>query len=256
MKLLSLLFLFTLFSCASVTKEKIVYPVDGIDHIGMIASGVKKGEKKPAVIIVHEWWGHNDYAKKRAHMLAQKGYVAMSIDMYGEGKIAEHPKDAGAFAAQTMKNFPLAKRKFMEAIKVLKGREDVDPNKIVALGYCFGGGIVLNMLRAGVNLPLIASFHGGIDMALMPRKGKIKTKKVLVFNGKDDPFVKASDLTKFERIMKNKVDLTVVNYPGVKHSFTNPKANQFGERFKLPLEYNKAADHDSWNMFLSELKRL
>lgn len=254
--LMTILLMFTLFSCASASKKDFTYQVEGVDHIGHIASGVKKGEKKPAVIIVHEWWGHNDYARSRADKLADLGYVAMSIDMYGEGQQAAHPKDAGAFAKKTMSNFNLAKKKFTKAIEILKKRDDVDPNKISAIGYCFGGGVVLNMVRAGVDLDLVASFHGSLGAATKMKKGSFNG-KVLVYNGGDDPFVKKSEITNFKKEMKaNRVNMEFVSYPDAVHAFTNKDADKYGKKFNLPLAYNKNADEKSWNDFLMNLKSL
>lgn len=242
-------------SCATQTKKDFNYKVEGIDHVGHIASGVKIGEKKPAVIIVHEWWGHNDYARGRADKLADLGYVAMSIDMYGGGQQADHPKDAGAFAKKTMSNFKLAKKKFTKAIEILKKRDDVDPDKIAAIGYCFGGGVVLNMVRAGVDLDLVGSFHGSLGAATKMKKGFYG--KVLVYNGAADPFVKKEEIKNFKKEMKRaKVNMEFVDYQGAVHAFTNKDADKYGKKFNLPLAYDKKADGASWNDFLSNLAQL
>jgi len=241
-------------SCAS-TKKDITYKVEGIDHTAHIASGAKSGEQKPGIIIVHEWWGHNDYAKSRADKLAKLGYVAMSIDMYGEGKQASHPKAAGAFATKTMSNFSLAKKKFETALKILKKRKDVDPKKIVAIGYCFGGGVVLNMMRAGIELDLVASFHGSLGAA--KSKAKSFDGQVLVYNGAKDPMVKKSDISNFKKEMRNaKIKFEFNNYPNAKHAFTNRDADRYGKEFGLPLAYNQEADHKSWNDFITNLNKL
>ncbi|MCB0376982.1 MAG: dienelactone hydrolase family protein [Bdellovibrionales bacterium] len=236
--------------------ETIRYKVAGTEHIGFIASGAKPGEKKPGVIIVHEWWGLNDYARSRAKQLADLGYVAMAVDMYGGGKIATHPGDAGAFSKKAMSDFPLAKKRFEEAMTILKARPDVDPDKIVAIGYCFGGAVVLNMARAGVDLDLIASFHGSLASPMKAKPGVIKG-KVLVFNGKADPFVKKEDIAAFKKEMKvAHVNFEFFNYEGAKHAFTNKGADEYGKKFKIPLAYNQKADADSWSQFIKALKTL
>ena len=195
--LLLLTLVISSFSCATtkINSGETTYKVEGVNHTGYIASKVNKGEKKPGIIIVHEWWGHNEYARSRADMLADLGYVAMSIDMYGEGKLASHPKDAGSFAMKTMSNPKLAKEKFETALAILKSREDVDQSKIAAIGYCFGGGVVLAMARSGVDLDLIASFHGSLKTAAKVKKGQVKG-EVLVFNGESDPMVTKDDIKK------------------------------------------------------------
>jgi dienelactone hydrolase len=118
--------------------------------------------KRPGVLVVHEWWGLNDYARKRAKMLADLGYAALAIDMYGDGKTAVHPDDAGKFSSELMKNFDVAKARFAAALDFLQQQPFIDPTRIAAIGYCFGGGVVLNMARQGLGLKGVASFHGGL----------------------------------------------------------------------------------------------
>jgi dienelactone hydrolase len=235
---------------------EITYSVDGKKHIGYIASGANSDNPKPAIIIVHEWWGHNEYVRKRADMLADLGYVAMAIDMYGEGQKAEHPKDAMKFSKQAMSDFPLAKQRFEKAMEVLKQRDDVDGDEIVAIGYCFGGGVVLNMMRSGIDLELVASFHGSLAGPINLKKGAIET-DVLVFNGASDPMVTASDIENFkDQMEKADIDYKFYNYEGAKHAFTNPGATELGTKFNLPLAYDQKADFDSWNKFLEALKEI
>jgi len=202
--------------------------------------------KRPAVLVVHEWWGHNDYARKRARMLAKLGYVAMSVDMYGDGKTAGHPKDAGTFSSAVMKNLPVAQKRFEAAMSVLKARADVDTGKIAAVGYCFGGGVVLAMARRGVDLKGVVSFHGSLGAGAPVQKGIVKA-KVRVYNGADDPFVKPESIKEFKREMTAAdVDFKFVNLPGAVHSFTNPDADVFAKKFNIPLAYSKDADEKSW----------
>lgn len=202
--------------------------------------------RRPGILVVHEWWGHNAYARKRAQMLAELGYTALAVDMYGEGKQATHPGDAGKFASEVKKNLPLAKARFLAAMELLQQHPTVDPTRIAAIGYCFGGGIVLEMARAGLNLDGVVSFHGSLGTANPAVSGVVKA-KVLVFNGADDPFVKPEHITGFKQEMKAAdVSYRFINYPGVKHSFTNPDADSFGKRFSLPLAYDREADMQSW----------
>jgi dienelactone hydrolase len=202
--------------------------------------------RRPGILVVHEWWGHNAYARKRAQMLAELGYTALAVDMYGEGKQADHPGDAGKFAGEVKKNLPLAKARFLAAMELLQQHPTVDPTRIAAIGYCFGGGIVLEMARAGIDLDGVVSFHGSLGTANPAVPGVVKA-KVLVFNGADDPFVKPEHITGFKQEMKAAgVSYRFINYPGVKHSFTNPDADSFGKRFSLPLAYDRDADMQSW----------
>jgi len=161
------LFLMLVVACSGFAASKIEgkavdYTSGGVTMKGYIAYDAKIKGKRPAVLVVHEWWGHNEYARKRARMLADMGYTALAVDMYGAGKQATHPDDAGKFSSETMKNFDTAKARFEAAIDLLKKQPSVDPGRIAAIGYCFGGGVVLNMARQGVDLIAVVSFHGSL----------------------------------------------------------------------------------------------
>jgi dienelactone hydrolase len=246
---LTLYILVMFFSAQAVAEIKTVevsYREGDTVLKGMLAYDDAIEGTRPGVLVVHEWWGQNDYARKRAKMLAELGYTALAVDMYGNGKTADHPKDAGAFASAVGGNLPLAKARFDAALEVLRKDPTVDKDRIAAIGYCFGGGIVLNMARMGEDLDGVVSFHGSLGTNTPAKKGVIKA-KVLVFNGADDPFTKPEQITAFKQEMDNAgVDYKFVNYPGAKHSFTNPGADQYGKEFGLPLAYNEHADKDSW----------
>jgi len=212
--------------------------------------------KRPGVLVVHEWWGQNEYARTRARMLAERGYTALAVDMYGEGKTATHPDDAAKFSSETMKNFPVAKERFEAAMKFLKKQGTVDPTRIAAIGYCFGGGVVLNMARQGEDLKAVASFHGSLAAVRPAQTGKVKA-KIRVYNGEDDKFNTQEAIDAFVKEMRGaKVDFQFINYPGAVHSFTNPDATELGKKFGLPLAYNADADARSWadmNNFFAEV---
>jgi dienelactone hydrolase len=197
--------------------------------------------------VVHEWWGQNEYARKRARMLAEMGYTALAVDMYGEGKQAMHPDEAGAFSSEVMKHFNEAgKARFEAAAVFLKRQPTVDPARIAAIGYCFGGGVVLNMARQGADLKAVASFHGGL-VAVKPAEAGVVKAKIRVYNGADDKFTPQQAIDAFKKEMTNaKVDFQFTNYPGAVHSFTNPDATELGKKFNLPLAYNEKADKESW----------
>jgi dienelactone hydrolase len=231
---------------AGVVTKEVTYRQGDTVMKGLIAYDNEIEGKRPGILVVHEWWGHNSYARSRAKQLAALGYTALAVDMYGDGKTADHPDDAGKFSSAVGGNLPLAKARFDSAIEKLKSQSSVDPNKLAAIGYCFGGGIVINMARMGTELDGVVSFHGSIATKSPVKEGDVKT-KIRAFNGADDPFVTAEQIEAFETEMSNAgVDYKFVNYPDVKHSFTNPDANKFGKQFNLPLEYNKKADEDSW----------
>ncbi len=231
---------------AGIKTEEIKYQVGGTEFTGWLAYDDASAAKRPGIVVVHEWWGHNPYARKRAEMLAGLGYTALALDMYGSGKLAAHPKDATAFMMAVMKDFSVAKARFNAAHDLLKGHATVDAAKTAAIGYCMGGGIVLNMARAGADLAGVVSFHGSLGAKEKAMPGKVKA-KMRVYNGAADPFVKPESITAFEAEMKAAgVNYQIKHYEGAKHSFTNPDADTFGTKFKMPLAYNKAADEDSW----------
>ncbi|MGD8312998.1 MAG: dienelactone hydrolase family protein, partial [Gammaproteobacteria bacterium] len=201
--------------------------------------------KRPGILVVHEWWGHNAYARQRAEMLADLGYIALAVDMYGDGKTAAHPDDAGKFSGAVRRNLPLMKDRFNAARRFLNAQPGVDPDRNAAIGYCFGGSVVLEMARAGADLDGVASFHGSLG-GLGPVADTVKA-RILVLNGADDPFVSAEQIAVFKDDMDAAgADYTFINYPGAMHSFTNPGADALGEQFGLPLAYDAAADAASW----------
>ncbi|MDH5395449.1 MAG: dienelactone hydrolase family protein, partial [Gammaproteobacteria bacterium] len=159
---------------AEIISSEVDYTDGETTMKGYLAYDNSKKGKRPGIIVVHEWWGHNDYAKKRARMLAELGYSAIALDMYGNGKTANHPKDAGMFSGEVKKNMDIAEKRFMAAYHLLQKQESVDKDKIAAIGYCFGGGIVLEMARRGVDLDAVVSFHGSLDTKKVAEKGKVK----------------------------------------------------------------------------------
>lgn len=238
-------------------KTKVVkYFSNGDTLIGYLAYDAGKTGKRPGILVVHEWWGHNAYARKRAEMLAKLGYTALAVDMYGNGKTADHPDDAGKFAGAVFQNFETGKARFLAAENLLKAHPTVDSSKIAAIGYCFGGGVVLNMARLGADLDGVVSFHGSLAAVKPAEKGKVKA-AMLVCNGADDKFVTPEQIEAFKKEMDAAgVDYKFINYPGTLHSFTNPEADTFAKKFGLPLAYNKAADEQSWAEMQTFFKRI
>jgi dienelactone hydrolase len=257
-KLIGIL-LFTLVLPVAQAKVvgKVVHYQEGDTKLtGYMAYDTKFKGKRPGILVVHEWWGQNAYARKRADMLAKLGYVAFALDMYGNGKTATHPKDAGKFSSMVSSNMPLAKARFLAALDQLKANPLTEPDKIAAIGYCFGGGIVLQMARQGVDIKGVVSFHGSLGTKEPAQPGVVKA-RVLVFNGEADPFTTKEQIEAFKQEMQNAgVNYEFVNYPGAKHSFTNPGATALGKKFDLPLVYNAKADKDSWAKMQGFFKEL
>jgi dienelactone hydrolase len=242
----SLLLLLSMTVNAAVAGKEVSYQAGDVLLKGYLATDAAIPGKRPGILVVHEWWGHNAYARKRADMLAALGYTALAVDMYGDGKTADHPDDAGKFAGAVGKDPVLMKARFMAALEFLERQPGVDAGRTAAIGYCFGGGVVLEMARQGVDIDGVVSFHGSLKGNTTPEKGAVRA-RVLVLNGAADPFVTAEQIAAFKAEMDAAgANYTFVNYPGARHSFTNPEADRFGERFDLPLAYDADADAASW----------
>ena len=179
---------------------------------------------RPGVMVVHDWTGVGDYVKQRTEQLAKMGYVAFAADIYGKGIRPTNPKDAAAEAGKYRGNRPLLRDRANAGLAILKQNPMVDPNKIAAIGYCFGGGTVLELARSGAPVAGVVSFHGNLDTP-NPADAKNITAKVLVLHGASDPFVPEAQVNAFNKEMNDAgVDWQLIAYGGVVHSFTNPKA--------------------------------
>jgi dienelactone hydrolase len=202
--------------------------------------------KRPGILVVHEFWGLNDYPRERARLLAELGYTAFAIDMYGEGRVGEHPREASEFMNAVLSHADVGKTRFLAAKKFLELEPTVEPTQIAAIGYCFGGATVLAMARQGVDLKGVVSFHGLLNAGAPAQPGQVKA-RILVETGSDDPMAKPEEIAAFEKEM-TAVGATyrVDNYPGVTHGFTNPGADEVAKTFGLPVAYNAAADEKSW----------
>lgn len=238
---------------SAVQSKTVEYTDNEITMKGYLAWDDKTSTPRPGILVVHEWWGNNEYAHKRARMLAEAGYLALAIDMYGDGKVAKHPDQASAFSSAAMASLPTAEKRFNAAADLLNKHPLMQKNQLGAIGYCFGGGVVLHMARAGANLKSVASFHGTLTDKIKAEKNKIKP-RILVLHGADDAFIPQEKVKAFEDEMQNaQADFKVIQYPGATHSFTNPDADVNGKKFKLPLAYNKEADEKSWQTMLDFL---
>ncbi|MEJ8568104.1 dienelactone hydrolase family protein [Wenzhouxiangellaceae bacterium CH-27] len=233
---------------AELRSEEISYSADGVTMKGYIAWDDSVEGQRPGVLVVHEWWGHNDYPRKRADMLAELGYTALALDMYGDGRTADHPEDAQKFMQELTDNLESSRARFDAALAQLKAHDTVDTNHIAAIGYCLGGGLVLHMARYGADLDAVASFHGSLPLAVAPDgEGAPVTARVVAYNGEADPFVPQEAIDAFQREMEVAgADYQFINMPGAVHGFSNPAATDNGEKFGLPLKYDALADESSW----------
>lgn len=236
--------------------EEVSYEADGVTMKGYLVYDKSKQGKRPGVLVVHEWWGNNDYSRKRADMLAELGYTALAVDMYGDGKTVATPDEAGKLSNAVYGNMEGARARFQKAQELLAAHDTVASDDLAAIGYCFGGGIVLQMARMGADLDGVASFHGGLTTETPAKEGAVEA-KVLVLHGADDPLVPPADVEAFKKEMDAaKVDYTFKAYEGATHAFTNPAATEGGKKFNLPVAYSAEADQQSWAELQSFLQKI
>lgn len=229
----------------SIKAQEVTYKADTATFNGYVAYDANSDAKRPVVLVVPEWWGLNDYVRGRAKQLAELGYLAMAVDMYGNGKIAEDPKQAMAYSNPFYTNPQLTKSRIDAALAKVKEYPQADTANIAAIGYCFGGSVVLNTAKLGEPFKGVVSFHGGL--AGVPANKDLLKAKILVCHGNADSFVKPEEVAQFKKSMDSiGADYTFKGYDSATHAFTNPNATATGKKFNLPIKYNEAADKASW----------
>jgi dienelactone hydrolase len=210
---------------------------------GYLAYDDTTAAKRPGVLVIHDWMGIGPIAKGRADGLARKGYVAFAADIYGKDVRPKNSMEAGEQAGKYKGDRALLRARVLAALDVLRKQRNVDPNRIAAIGYCFGGTTVLELARSGAEIAGVVSFHGGLDTPTPGGARNIKC-KVLVLHGADDPFVPPPQVAVFEDEMRKAgVDWQLIIYSGAVHAFTNPEA---GNDNSKGAAYNERADKRSW----------
>ena len=195
------------------------------------------------MLVVHEWWGLNDYAKERCKQLAELGYVAFAVDMYGDGKSVDHPDDARKMATAVRENVKTWRGRAEAGLKQLTSQPNVDATKLAAIGYCFGGSTCLQLAYSGADLKAVATFHAALPTPTADEAKAIKP-KIYIAHGEDDFFIPKEAIAAFkEALDEAKVTYTFESFPGVVHSFTVPGADKVGMK---GMKYDKAADEKSW----------
>jgi len=228
---------------AKIKTETVEYKDGDVILKGFLAYNTDSSSKLPAVLIVHEWWGLNDYPKMRAQQLAELGYVAFAVDMYGDGKVAASNDEAGKLAGSIRGDIPKLRNRINIALDWLKQNPHVDPDKIAAIGYCFGGTVALELARSGADIKGVVTFHGGLSTP-NPADTKDVKAKILVCTGGDDKSVPEKDIMAFQKEMNDaKVDWQMNIYSGAVHAFTNPKS---GNNPAVGVAYNEKADKRSF----------
>lgn len=248
--LIAALLMFTTVASAQVKTQVLEYETAGTSYRSVAAWDEGKTGPRPMVLVIHEWWGLNDYARRRATMLAEQGYLAVAVDMYGEGRTTSDPRQAGMWATAVKQN-PQATSLIDAASDAAAKLPVADATQRACLGYCFGGSMTLAYARSGADLKLAASFHGALATTQPAQPGAIKG-HVLVMHGADDPFEPASVIDDFIREMRSaKADWSLIHYGNAVHSFTNPQV----DAFNIPgAKYDRKADERSWRLLVDALK--
>jgi len=229
-------------SQAAVVTKVVEYEFDGVKLKGYLAHEAGE-EKRPGVLVVHEWWGLNEYAKDRCKKLAELGYVAFAVDMYGDGKTTEHPDDARKMSSLVRENVKVWRGRAEAGLKQLKAQPNVDGDKLAAIGYCFGGSTCLQLAYAGTDLKAVATFHAALPKPSEAEAKAIKA-KILVCHGDADFFIPVDAVKAFRAALDDaKAKYEFVGYKDVVHSFTVPEADKANIK---GMKYDKAADEDSW----------
>ncbi len=229
-----------------VETRTLEYSADGQTFKGTLAWDAEQDGVRPGVLVVHEWWGLDEHARGVARRLAEKGYIGLAVDMYGNAETADHPDDAAAMAGSVRGDINTSRNRFLAARDALASHEHVDADRIAAIGYCFGGSVVLDMARTGVDIAAVISVHGALATETPAEKGTV-TARILVLHGEADELVPPDQVNAFrEEMAEAEVGYRFVGFEGAAHSFTNPEADRFAEEFELPLAYDEEADEAAW----------
>ncbi len=234
----------------NLQTQTLRYPCGSTEHVGYLAWDPQAKEPRPGIVVIHEWWGVNDYIRGRVRQLAERGYCVLAIDMYGEGKTATTPDEAGAAMNAVLEDMVLGTKRLRAGYDALLSISGVDAERTAAVGYCFGGAMSLHMTRIGMPLRAAVSFHGSLGSFHPPTPGEMKA-RVLVCHGEMDAMVSMEDLATFRGEMDAAhADYDVMVHAGAMHGFTSREADDNGRKFDLPLGYHADADRDSWQAMI------
>ena len=233
-----------------IHTQTLSYRAGDFEMVGYLAHDPGAGPR-PGVLIVHEWWGLTDYLRGRARQMAEQGYCALAVDMYGGGRTAADPGEAGELMNGVLGDITAAQARFTAARDALAAHAGCDGTRMLAMGYCFGGAMVLHMARIGMDLKAVASFHGALGSFHAPAPGEVKA-RILVCHGADDVLVPDADVTAFKAEMDAAgAHYDFQAYAGALHGFSNPDATANGEKYGLPLAYNETVDRESFDAMRS-----
>lgn len=238
---------------AAIHTETVEYKQGDTTLEGFLAYDDASTQPRPGVLLVHDWMGVSDFARTRAKMVAELGYVVFAADIYGKGVRPADAKEASVLAGKYKGDRALYRARLKAGLEQLTGNKLVAPGQVASIGFCFGGTGVLEVVRSGANVKGVVSFHGGLETPTPADAKNIKA-PVLVLHGADDPFVKPDEVTAFKKEMQDAgVKYDFIAYPGAVHSFTNPAA---GNDNRKGAAYNEAADKQSWEAMKAFFKRI
>jgi len=230
----------------NIKNEELSYQVGDTTLKSYFAWDSDVEQQRPGILVIHEWWGLNDYVRGRADMLAELGYTALAVDMYGDGKVADSADEAGAAMNEVLGDMTTGTARLSASLEILKAQKQTDAGRTAAIGYCFGGAMVLHMARTGMPVDAVASFHGSLGSFHKPNPGEVSA-HVLVCHGADDSLIPEDDITAFRNEMDHaRANYEFVSYPGALHGFSNPDADAKAREYGLPLGYDADTDRQSW----------
>ena len=239
----------------NICGREVEYSCNGVLHKGYFAWDCDADRSLPGVVVIHEWSGVNEYIKSRARLLAENGYCALAIDMYGNGQQAENPNQAGEAMNSVLGDMDVGTARLKAGYETLISQDEVDSDRTAAIGYCFGGAMALHMARIGMPVDAVVSFHGALGSFHQPSPGEVQA-KLLVCHGGDDAMVTMDDVSAFKEEMDHAgADYKVIIHDGAQHGFTSKEATANGEKYGIPVGYNAKADADSWSAMIELFER-
>ncbi len=239
----------------NISNQTIEFEVDGTSHHAYMAWDRDVDGPRPGVMVIHEWWGLNDYIRGRADMLAELGYCGFAVDMYSNGETADNPDRAGELMNAVLGDMERGTARLKAGYAAMLEQDQVAAGKTAAIGYCFGGAMVLHMARIGLELDAVVSFHGALGSFHPPAPGGVSA-SVLVCHGEADAMVTMSDVAGFREEMDAAgVDCQVIVHSNAQHGFSNPGADEKNRKYGLPVGYNAQADSESWDAMIELFRR-
>lgn len=236
------------------TREIEYTAADGAKLIGYFAAP-ETASPVAGVIVAPEWWGRNEYTEQRARELAEHGYAALAIDMYGNKKVTTLVNEASAWMMQTFEDSETIVTRASAGLTTLAQQPEVNADKLGAIGFCYGGKVILDLARSGANLRAVATFHAVLTPKAPAQEGVIKA-EILVMHGELDSMVTLDDVATFRQEMHAaKVDHEVIVFENAKHGFSNPLADERAQANGVDLAYNASAEQQSLDAMYALLAR-